>query len=96
MEEHEEAGARDARDERLFLQVALRHILGHQAGRKYVWGLLQTFGLYDASFAPGDPHMTSHREGLRLAALQIIRDAGAYAPALCRLMREENEGDDKT
>lgn len=96
MAEHDEEIAQEHIVREAEMQAALRHMLGHQAARRYVWELLIGFGLYHGCFAAGDPYLTAYREGLRGTALQMADNMRTYAPALWRAMQDENEREGKT
>ncbi len=74
----------------------LRSVLSTPQGRRCLWTMMNDFGLYATSFHADNAHITAYREGLRQAALSILRDAQEYCPALFRLMMDENVYSSKT
>lgn len=60
-----------SRAERERADNELRFVMGDARGRRFVWGLLASAGIYRSSFAT-DPLVMAHAEGKRDTGLRLL------------------------
>lgn len=77
-----------ARQEKL-QREALIVLLENPAGRHWIFGLLDSCGMFATTFVPGQPDSTSYNEGRRSVALQIWVDLERAAPEMLIQARKE-------
>lgn len=65
-------------------------LLNDQRGRRIVWRLLSGAGVFKAVFQPGDPHVTSFRDGMRNQGLSVLNLVFVHAPDAFARMQKEN------
>lgn len=66
----------------------IQWLMSHTAGRRVMWRLLETTGVYRLSFT-GDYATTSFKEGARNIGLGLLAKLHMYCPNLYNKMVEE-------
>lgn len=74
----------------LELRNALKETLANPVMRNWVWDLMQSGGIYESSFVRGDSYATTHNEGRRSFALQILKDIDRLVPDILFQMMQEH------
>lgn len=64
-------------------------IMGTQAGRRFVWGLLGDSGMFRGIYSPDHSEM-AFKEGKRQAGLKLLDDCNSICPGLYLTMMDEN------
>lgn len=64
-------------------------IMGTQAGRRFVWGLMGDSGMFRGMYSPDHSEM-AFREGKRQAGLKLLDDCNNICPLLYLKMMDEN------
>lgn len=72
----------------------LKWLMFHAAGRRIMWRLLETAGVYRLSFT-GDNATTSFREGARNMGLGLLAKLHAFCPEFYSKMIKENNTKNK-
>lgn len=67
----------------------IRFVMADARGRRFVWGLLATAGIYRSSFAT-DPLVMAHAEGKRDTGLRLLDRLLRVTPGDYRKAQEEN------
>lgn len=80
--ERQRRDARDAIDELLWL-------MSDAKGRRFVWRLLQGFGVYQLSYVQGDPTHSAFNEGRRNEGLKLLSQIMQHCPARFTEMSKE-------
>jgi hypothetical protein len=80
--ERDKRDARDAIDELLWL-------MSDAKGRRFVWRLLQGYGVYQLSYVQGDPAHTAFNEGRRNEGLKLMSQILQHCPARFSEMQKE-------
>lgn len=69
----------------------LRFIMGSASGRRFVWRILETAGLYRSSFTGNSE--TFFREGMRNIGLQLVGQIHSVCPDQYAIMVKESQLD---
>lgn len=72
----------------------LKWLMSYSAGRRFVWGLLETTGVYRLSFT-GDHATTAFKEGARNIGLGLLAKLHTYCSGSYNKMVEECTAKDK-
>lgn len=67
----------------------VRWLMGHKAGRRIVWGLLEDAGVYKTSFST-DTHVTAFQEGKRNQGIQLVAKLNIHCLDAYNLMVKEH------
>lgn len=88
--EYEDADAAEKRRADLKILVDDMHrVLSTKSGRRFVWRLLETAGVFRQSFT-ADPLVTAFNEGNRRYGLEVLALLTAHAPEKYLLMQSEH------
>jgi hypothetical protein len=68
---------------------AIMALLSTQAGRSWVFSLLESCQMFSSTFVRGEPDSSAYNEGRRSVALQIWMALEAVSPEQLALMRKE-------
>ncbi|EJL90264.1 hypothetical protein [Pantoea sp. GM01] len=72
----------------------LIHVMGSQQGRRVIWKLLDSAGVFSISFT-GDNNATNFNEGRRSEGLRLFSDVMAHCPDLYMTMAKEAKEDEE-
>ena len=64
-------------------------LMSDPRGRRFVWRLLQGFGVYQLSYVPGDPAHSAFNEGRRNEGLKLMSQIMEHCPARFTEMQKE-------
>lgn len=65
------------------------HLMSSERGRRVMWNLLGTSGVFRISYEKGDPTHTAFREGQRAVGSQLLADIQRVCPEKYNLMQVE-------
>jgi len=93
-DEHIETRKLKSQLERKTAEEDLKWVLSDPRGRRYLWKLLESFHIYQSSFAQ-DGSFMAYLEGERNAGLRILNELQSVAPESYILMLQERIKNDR-
>ena len=70
----------------------VKWLMGNEIGRRIVWSLLDSAGIYRSSFST-DTHVTAFQEGKRNYGIELIARIHKHCPKEFNLMTQEHKSD---
>ena len=73
----------------------LSEIMSSDAGKRFIWRLLERTGVYQQTFVPDSPHSTSFNEGRRSVGNRLLVDINSdpdCTNAFSEIIKQNQEG----
>lgn len=95
-EQERESRELDARLKRETEEADIRWLMSCKQGRRIVWRLLESAGVYRLSYVQSDALTTAFNEGKRNGGLKLMAQVHALCPELYPVMvKEAHDADDR-